>query len=152
MILNINKKVILEEASYNNSGFMTGVNKGFHDSVLPKSAIQSYSNPDLIKNDLKKTDLALSQDLAIRMGSMLAIKGTLGGLVYAGGLKAHEMAAEAYPELELEPGSQSADFGATVPAIAAAWIGADKLLEKLPQAHRKVFKEKSIYKDPNEKQ
>ncbi len=142
----ISKKSIL--TILQESGFMLGVNKGFHESPLPKFAIKNYSDLKTLKD--KKHDLPIAQDLGLRIGTQILAKGTVGGAAYAGlrNLEQHvadNSSADSFLNSENVDDDQ-AKLAASVPAIALAWAASDKLQNYLPEIHKKLFNEKSIYK------
>jgi len=135
----------------NNSGFMLGVNQGFHDSPLPAFAIKNYSDLNTLKPKYRKNDIAIAQDLGLRLGTQILSKGTVGGLTYLGlrGLQ-HSFVdnTEDNPYDILNAGNINSDqskLATTIPSIAAAWMASDKMQKYLPGAHKKIFKN-SIYK------
>jgi len=140
MKVNINKKELLES-----SGFMVGVNKGFHESPLPAFAVKSYSDLGTLKPKYRKDDIAIAQDLGLRMGTQALTKLTLGGLVYGAARGAQNIAQDSGLDINLD--SDSSKVAASIPAIAAAWYTSDKANKYLPHIHKKVLGEKnSIYK------
>jgi len=139
----INKKEILEILE--SSGFMVGVNKGFHDSPLPTFAVKSYSDLDKLKPGLRKDDVAIAQDLGLRLGTQAISKATIGGLVFTGARGVQHFAQDS--GYDIDPSSDSSFIAASIPAIAAAWYGSDKAGKYIPHIHKKVVTfEKSIYK------
>jgi len=143
MKININKKEITELLE--SSGFMVGVNKGFHESPLPTFAVKSYSDLGTLKPKYRKDDIAIAQDLGLRMGTQALTKLTLGGLVYGAARGAQSLAQDNGFDIDID--SDSSKLAAAVPAIATAWYTSDKANKYLPNLHKKVIGEKdSIYK------
>jgi len=135
MKFQLNKELIQEQTKdlINNSKFMHGINHGFHDSILPEHMIKSYSNPTTIKKPLRDKESALSQDLGLRMGSMIASKALIGGTTYAG-------------LQSILPEDTNQAFS-VVPSVAASWLGSDLFSKNMPRIHRKIVGEKnSIYR------
>jgi len=140
MKININKKELLES-----SGFMIGVNKGFHESPLPTFAVKSYSDLGTLKPKYSKDDIAIAQDLGLRMGTQALTKLTLGGLAYGVARGAQDIAVDNGMDMDID--SDSSKLAASIPAIATAWYTSDKANKHLPNLHKKVIGEKnSIYK------
>ena len=137
----IDKELILE-AYHIKPGFMVGVNKGFHDSPLPTFAVKNYSDLDTLKKSNVRDDVAIAQDLGLRISSQMLSKATVGGLTY-GGLR---VAQEALFDDQYDLDSNDSKLVAAVPAVASAWIVSDKVNSHIPTMHKNVFKKHSIYK------
>jgi hypothetical protein len=144
-IIKIKKDSILTDLKelFENTGFMLGVNKGFHESPLPSFAVKSYSDLDTLKKQHRKDDLPIAQDLGLRMGTQFLTKATVGGLVYGGSRLAQEQFLGDNPEIDLD--SDSSKLAAGIPAIASAWYTSDRLNKYLPSIHKKLFNKNSIY-------
>lgn len=122
------------------STFMLGVNKGFHDSPLPEFAVKNYSNLDTLKNHKRKDDVAIAQDLGLRMGSQALSKATIGGATFAAMHGLQDLVG-------LDLNDHQSMLVSAAPAVVAAWAGSDLINRKIPETHRKLVGEKnSIYK------
>ena len=137
--MKIDKKEILELME--SSKLMVGVNHGFHDSILPTTAIKSYSKLEDLKPELRNDDRAISQDLALRLGTQVASKATLG----AAALATIDQIPD-YGNDELHGLDAVKDPYKIIPTIGIAWAGSNYANKFLPNIHKGIFGEKSIYK------
>lgn len=101
--------------------------------------MKNYSDLSTLKNNKKSDDVAIAQDLVLRMGSQALSKATVGGSTYAAVNQAQQLA-------DLDVSDHASLLINGVPAVAAAWMASDMLNKKIPKLHQNALGNKSIYK------
>ena len=130
--MKVNKKEILEEV-------FAKVYQTAKQSPIPDFILNNYHRPETLKPELQNNNLAISQDFTNRLGANILSKLTIGAGTYAGiGALQHH--------LGMDPNDASTKAMQIIPTIGASWIGSNIIQNKIPDIHKAIYKEKSIYK------